>query len=539
MIILSIVCHVIIGVSTNPCNFIISTVTMMVKMAMATKSPNTLDGGESYDANQCSILEQLPTSLYTAFKIFNNDGRTTIYATCPSCNFTHKPSYDRTSAIACYPSHCINRILGPDGSNICGTPLLETRASQLRPVKPYLVASFADYLARILSDPEVERCSDQACDDAKAALHDPPRDTTNIFHAEYMKTFDGPVCGQLFIDRGNKVRLGFAMHVDFFNLNGTRKRGNHDSIGIISLALLNLPDTIRYLPENIYLAVIPGPHEPIFEEINYFTRPVIDELEIAWGRGIHISQTALSPDAGHDVEAAIMISINDLPAARKVSGNAGMGSHFYCTVCSGYGRDNLYNTDFNKWALQDVTEMRQHAVAWRDADTVEERGFIFEMYGIRWSELWRLPYWDPMRMLVVDSMHCMLEGIVHYHCHHVLGLDTKQAVIKNPLVPVFSYPWPDYSPDVPEGYRITHDREIQHIREIHGILTLPFKCDMGSTEAIDEIQLQSKLLSKNLKPLKFVCYTLNLREVIMSLQGPLVPAKTKKHFAQLLINWVG
>jgi hypothetical protein len=170
---------------------------------------------------------------------------------------------------------------------------------------------------------------------------------------------------------------------------------------------------------------------------------------------------------------------------------------------------------------------------------VEEQGFIFEMYGIRWSELWRLPYWDPTRMLVVNSMHCVLEGIVHYHCRHVLGLDTKQAVIKNPLVPAFSYPWPDYSPDVPKGYHITHDREIQHIHEIHGILTLPFKRDMGSTEAIDEIQLQSKLLSKNLKLLKFVCYTLNLHEVIMSPQGPLVPAKTKKHFVQLLINWVG
>ncbi|KAF8235441.1 hypothetical protein L208DRAFT_1256987, partial [Tricholoma matsutake] len=92
-----------------------------------------------------------------------------------------------------------------------------------------------------LSDPEVEWICKQVCDDVTATLKDPPKDMTNVFHAEFMKSFEGPIPGQLFIDRGDKVRLVFAMHVDFFNPNGTTKRGNHDSIGIMSLANLNLP----------------------------------------------------------------------------------------------------------------------------------------------------------------------------------------------------------------------------------------------------------------------------------------------------------
>jgi hypothetical protein len=60
--------------------------------------------------------------------------------------------------------------------------------------------------------------------------------------------------GQLFIDRGDKIRLAFAMHIDFFNPNGTRKCGNHDSIGIISLANLNLPPSVHPLPTRAYIS---------------------------------------------------------------------------------------------------------------------------------------------------------------------------------------------------------------------------------------------------------------------------------------------
>ncbi|KAJ7658217.1 hypothetical protein DFH06DRAFT_1327507 [Mycena polygramma] len=30
--------------------------------------------------------------------------------------------------------------------------------------------------------------------------------------------------------------------------------------------------------------------------------------------------------------------------------------------------------------------------------------------GVRWSELGRLPYWNPSSMLVADPMHCFVEG---------------------------------------------------------------------------------------------------------------------------------
>lgn len=242
-------------------------------MAMATRLPQPADAhaGKEYDLAQCSVLDQLPTSLFTALNRLDIDGRTTIYASCPSCSFTHEAVYDPVSTNAVYPAQCTNTIVGAIGPYACGVSLLEIRNGHPRPIKPFVTASFADYLARSLADPEVERLSKQACDDAMANIQNPPNESTNIFNADFMKTFGGPIAGELFVNRGAKVRLAFAMHVDFFNPNGNTKRGNHDSIGIISLANLNLPETIRYLPEHIFLlGVIPGPREPSLEDLNHY-----------------------------------------------------------------------------------------------------------------------------------------------------------------------------------------------------------------------------------------------------------------------------
>ncbi|KAF8234608.1 hypothetical protein L208DRAFT_1548374 [Tricholoma matsutake] len=140
-------------------------------------------------------------------------------------------------------------------------------------------------------------------------------------------------------------------------------------------------------------------------------------------------------------------------------------------------------------------------------------------------------------MLVINSMHCILEGIVHYHCRSVLRLSAKQAAVPDPILPAFSYHWTDYSSDAPEEYCVKNDREIQHIFDLHKILSLPLAITTIADNVIDESQLKMKLLSKNLQPLKFVCYTLNLPMVIISLPSPPVPTKMKDHFAQLLIKW--
>ncbi|KJA18365.1 hypothetical protein HYPSUDRAFT_121010, partial [Hypholoma sublateritium FD-334 SS-4] len=186
---------------------------------------------------------------------------------------------------------------------------------------------------------------------------------------------------------------------------------------------LNLPLSIRYQPENMYVAgIVPGPKEPHDDELNHYIRPVIDDFLLSWERGVHYSRTACHP-TGRDTRSAVALCVCDLPGARKLSQTAGIGSNHYCSVCHCWGIATVGRSDFDHpdWKPKEALDQREKAELYRTASTTAEQNARFKQHGIRWSQLWRLPYWDPARMLVIDSMHCLLEGDAHFHFRHVLG----------------------------------------------------------------------------------------------------------------------
>ncbi|KAJ6547260.1 hypothetical protein B0H19DRAFT_953167 [Mycena capillaripes] len=226
------------------------------------------------------------------------------------------------------------------------------------------------------------------------------------------------------------------------------------------------------------------------------------------------------------------ISVNDLPAARKVSGTAGIGSHFFCTVCNSYHLQNVWNTDFENWTRRDVNEMRANAIASRDAKTLAERKRILAQTGMRWSERWRLSYWDPTRMLVIDAMHCVLEGLVKYHCRYILCLD-KEVAQKSDLHIAFSYDWPPYDPSkIPKDDLLSEREEV--LEQVEKIQTrLTYALDLDDLDA-DAERMKSAILYNNLKPLKFVARSLRLQVTATGAQSKF----TKKDFADALMAWV-
>jgi len=247
------------------------------------------------------------------------------------------------------------------------------------------------------------------------------------------------------------------------------------------------------------------------------------------------------------VEAAIILSVNDLPAARKISGAAGVVANWLCTVCKLFGRESTYRTDFMNWGLKDPAVLRKHAEAYRDAGSQREQETLFEAHGVRWSEFWRLPYWNPTRMLVVDSMHCILEGLVHYHCRHVLQLNSAYAKTKEKVEfsMAFVYPWSVYDTNynaslsgLQQKYKLSEDDEEQVI-DIQEILQYPFECE--GHHCLDEASFFKKLHTCKLAPLRYVCTSLKLPMTTFTVKNGRnveIVAKYKAHFIELLLNWV-
>ena len=66
-------------------------------------------------------------------------------------------------------------------------------------------------------------------------------------------------------------------------------------------------------------------------------------------------------------------------------------------------------------------EIRKSAQLYLDAENEKERKATVTSTGIRWSELYRLPYFDTSRMVVVDCMHNLFLGLVQEH-FEILGI---------------------------------------------------------------------------------------------------------------------
>jgi hypothetical protein len=75
--------------------------------------------------------------------------------------------------------------------------------------------------------------------------------------------------------------------VDFFNPLTNKQAGKKSSIGIISVVCVNLPPSLRYKAENMFLAgVIPGPNEPPLTAVNHYLSSLIDEFHLFWDTGV-------------------------------------------------------------------------------------------------------------------------------------------------------------------------------------------------------------------------------------------------------------
>ena len=64
------------------------------------------------------------------------------------------------------------------------------------------------------------------------------------------------------------------------------------------------------------------------------------------------------------------------------------------------------------------------AKRWKNAG-VEDRETAFNETGVRYSELLRLPYWHPVKFVVVESMHAFFLTKLQHHCRVLWGLNVN------------------------------------------------------------------------------------------------------------------
>ena len=203
--------------------------------------------------------------------------------------------------------------------------------------------------------------------------------------------------------------FAFQLNVDRFR---PYKHTQH-SEGAIYITVMNLPRRERFLQENIMLVgVIPGPSEPSLH-INTFLDPLVAELKQLW-KGVIMRNDMDSPIL---VRAALLCCSCDIPAARKVCGFLSHRAKKGCSKCDlSFPSDSFgdlpdySNFDKAMWTPRTNEQHCATAERLRKCNTQSQVHAIEQEFGVQYSVLLQLPYFNPVRMCVIDPMHNLLLG---------------------------------------------------------------------------------------------------------------------------------
>ena len=388
---------------------------ILIRTIHASSSSSTIT------TNDQRFTETLPRDIRGVRAIFNLEAKTITFATCPKCCCTYEPEV--RNGISIYPSLCSFRPFPNSGQ--CGTRVTKTRVqggkSIRTSIRPFVMQTPESFIAAMLSRPGME--------DALARGMGPRQHGSyleDIGDGHRMQTLRGPDGKPFLQGPKHELRILWSFAVDWFNPFQNKAAGKSASVDSITLACLNLPPSLRYKPENLYLAgIIPGPREPNYDEINHFISPIIRRFLPMWREGTWFSRTA-SYVRGRLCRSAIAALVCDLLGSRKVSGHAHPTMRYLCARCL-LTQDSINDIDCSHWTQRTWENILEAAYAYKNAISQAERTRIFKRWGVRWTAFMDLPYWDNLLSVVVDGMHNLFLGLVAHHVRTIIGLDALDA----------------------------------------------------------------------------------------------------------------
>ena len=242
---------------------------------------------------------------------------------------------------------------------------------------------------------------------------------TDIYDGNIWKEFPSSISDQnhskFFTPEMDDSNLGIMINLDWFQPFDSSVY----SCGVIYGVICNLPRNVRFKKEYMLtLGLLPGSNEVKLDRINHYLAPIVDELLELWnGADLTISGRHSTVKR---IRLAVICCSNDIPAARKLCGHisALVGCHRCYKRASGEEgqRSNFGGfDDIDEWFKpKDISDHRTYASIWKHQLTKEDRKNHVSRTHVRWSELLRLPYFDPIRFLVVDPMHNLFLGIAHW-----------------------------------------------------------------------------------------------------------------------------
>jgi hypothetical protein len=367
-------------------------------------------------------FNEFPDSLYMAKNILGLKEQFQSFVVCPKCHkLYNKQEVKKFSQDANLSVMRCRHIEFPNSTTrktkLCETPLSQKIALlndevKIRPELIFPLASIRQQLEAMYCRPGFESYLRHWVDRQQF-----DNILTDIYDGKVWKTFKESAeqdSDNFFRPEKADTHLGLIINMDWFQPYD----GTIYSTGVLYAAICNLPRDIRFKRENLLiLGLMPGPNEVSLHKINHYLAPIVDELELLWG-GVTLNKTYDSQE-GKNIRAALILVSCDIPAARKICGHvSALVACHRCEKKANY-ENKKHNfagmDDMREWfKFRDAAEHRQNALGWRRCNSDAARKRFVKQTGIRWSELLRLTYFNPIRFITIDPMHCLFLGIAKW-----------------------------------------------------------------------------------------------------------------------------
>ncbi|KAJ2911791.1 hypothetical protein MD484_g8625, partial [Candolleomyces efflorescens] len=166
--------------------------------------------------------------------------------------------------------------------------------------------------------------------------------------------------------------------------------------------------------------VIPGFGHLSTSQLNNFVEIVVNDFIPFWSEGVFYTSTP-KHGTGLVCRAGLLPVICDAIAAREVSGFSPVTASLFCTCCM-LPCSEIENIDKSQWKYRVRDDHRLLAERWLKATAVE-RVAITQSHGLRYTPLLKLPYFDPVSLTIVDTMHNFYLGLLETHCRDAMGMN--------------------------------------------------------------------------------------------------------------------
>ncbi|KAJ7712854.1 hypothetical protein B0H16DRAFT_1811810 [Mycena metata] len=247
-----------------------------------------------------------------------------------------------------------------------------------------------------------------------------PGKMSDIMDGEICQSLKGPD-GRKFFDIApdrpdpDELRIGLCFGEDGFSFTRTKDAGTHTT-GAASFCVAALPHHRRYRPRNLLLTKLsPGPHGETSDEFQRGMAATVADLLMLYDEGIFV-KTPKYPQ-GRRVRIILIAVCCDHPAMCVCGGFSDHRSKkFPCTRCN-ITHDDIQTAAGMKvdaFTARDGEQHRRESAEYAKIpeDDKKARDTFASTYGTRYYEFSHLSYFDPVRQIIIDPMHCIFLGVV-------------------------------------------------------------------------------------------------------------------------------